>query len=210
MFHARMVPNSPVMQSLVKDASSQQTLSTAHNPTVVWLSLRPRQLHPTESPRAPSLDPQDSLPTLEPMDVAASIIAILQISKEVGRVCGSYLRSYRDAPKDLRSILIEVGSVKSALEVIQLLHDQDAGTNSPLVDRIAGEGGPLIACFDILKELLSLFPRQESAAGGERKDALGPLERLRWSTKASDARRLLTDLGKLKLTLSLMLTSDAV
>jgi len=144
------------------------------------------------------------------MEVAASVIAIIQIAKTVGGICGSYIRQYHDAPKDLRSILIEVGSIKAVLEVIQLLHVQTAKSNSPLLHQIAETDGPLTACRDILHELLSLFPKQEVMMNGGRKFVLGPLERLRWSTKANEVRRLLTDLGKLKSTLSLMLTSDTV
>jgi hypothetical protein len=51
---------------------------------------------------------------------------------------------------------------------------------------------------------------EERIVNGERKMFLGHLERLRWPTKASKAQRLLAELGKLKSTLSLMLTSDTV
>jgi hypothetical protein len=64
------------------------------------------------------------------MEVAASVIAIIQMAKTIGSVCGSYISRYKDAPKDLRSIIIEVGSVKSVLEVLQLLHSQGTGTYS--------------------------------------------------------------------------------
>jgi len=121
------------------------------------------------------------------MEVAASVTSIIQMAKTIGGICGSYISRYRDAPKDLRGIVIELGSVKSVLEVIQLLLNESAGTNSSLREQMAGQDGPLTACLSTLQELSSLFPKEERIVNGERKICLEHLERLRWPSKASKA-----------------------
>jgi hypothetical protein len=54
------------------------------------------------------------------MDVLGTTIAIVQITDRTIDICKSYIKGVRDAPADLRHILIEVGSLKCVLEVLEL------------------------------------------------------------------------------------------
>jgi hypothetical protein len=68
------------------------------------------------------------LHNMDLLSITASVIAITQIADKIVSVCKGYINTVKDAPKDLRSIVIEVGSLKCVLEVLQLwLSGQNGG-----------------------------------------------------------------------------------
>jgi len=62
---------------------------------------------------------------MDPLSAVASVIAVLQISKRIVSIRKEYVAVVKDVPSDLRKILIEVGSVKSAFEVVEILASRD-------------------------------------------------------------------------------------
>jgi hypothetical protein len=58
---------------------------------------------------------------MDPLSAASSVIAVVQIADRIIDLCRAYITGVKDAPAELRAILIEVGSVKCVLEVIELL-----------------------------------------------------------------------------------------
>ncbi len=52
---------------------------------------------------------------MEALGVAASIIAVVQISVQVINTCTKFIEALGDAPKDLRLILIEVSALRGPL-----------------------------------------------------------------------------------------------
>lgn len=58
---------------------------------------------------------------MDPVSLTASIIAMIQIAGSTISICKEYITTVKDAPRDLRSIMIEVGNVKSILEVLESL-----------------------------------------------------------------------------------------
>jgi hypothetical protein len=66
---------------------------------------------------------------MDPLSITAGVIAIIQIADSITSLCESYLTTVKDAPKDLRNILIEVESVKCVLEVVEILASQQCGEN---------------------------------------------------------------------------------
>jgi hypothetical protein len=58
---------------------------------------------------------------MDPISAAASVIALIQISDRIISLYKAKIIDFHDTPDDLRAILIEVGSVKCVLKVIELL-----------------------------------------------------------------------------------------
>ena len=96
---------------------------------------------------------------MDPLSITASVVAILGLAEKIISSCRSYLSSIRDAPSDLRSILIEVSSLKSIVENLQFLvtHGAD-GDHSQIVQDLNSPDGPIHGCREALAKLEKVFP----------------------------------------------------
>src|SRR5438034_6514515 len=111
---------------------------------------------------------------MDPLSIAAGSIAVNQIADRIVSVCKDYISTVRDAPKDLRAIMIEVGGVKSALEVLQFLISQEGDDKaSVILETFRSSEGPISGYRQALYGLDSLFPQAEcNTTGGKRRKIL--------------------------------------
>jgi hypothetical protein len=114
----------------------------------------------------------------------------------------------------MRIIIIEVGSVKCVLELLQDLTAQNStvhGDGFIILQKLEGPDGPIEGCLQTLKELGSLFPEPaETTQDGKRRKKTLSLAGLMWPFKEGKARKLLERLGRHKATISLTLTAETV
>jgi hypothetical protein len=149
---------------------------------------------------------------MDPLSITASVIAVIQLSEKIVRVCKTYVRSVRGAPNDLRLISIEVGSLKCVLEILELLVSSDeTGDHSALLEKLKGSDGPLQGCKHALSQLEQLIPtptdRQQDI---KRRKIVSSLTNLAWPLKETSARKLLDEIGRHKATITLFLTTDTM
>lgn len=144
---------------------------------------------------------------MDPLSVTASVIAIVQLSQQVFAACSEYVSNFQDAPSDLRSIMIEVGSVKTVMEVARvLMSTRSAEGKSALFEHLGGQAGAFGECQRVLFELRACVPTAERITHGRR--APLSLERLAWPLRQTKARKLLCQLERLKATISLALITQ--
>ncbi|KAF4486899.1 hypothetical protein CGGC5_v006585 [Colletotrichum fructicola Nara gc5] len=150
----------------------------------------------------------------EPFGLAASIFATVQIADRIISLCKRYIEGIRDAPSDLRTILVETSAVKAILENVKFLIECDNG-HSAIFDSLSGASNPIEGCRETMKSLEALF-RTETVTtqtlGRSRKlkgKALMTLATLAWPLKTSKAAKLLQDVATHKSTITLALTVDA-
>lgn len=144
---------------------------------------------------------------MDPLSITSSIIAMIQISDRIVSACKHYITTAKDAPRDLRTIVIEVGSVKSVLEVLESL-TQGHGDASLILDSLKE---PIQHCKESLAALDSLFPAaQRELANAKRMTTLSSLATLAWPLKEGKARKALQDIGRHKITMSLALTTETL
>ena len=149
----------------------------------------------------------------EVIAVGASVIAIIQIADRIIGQCKFYIETARDAPSDLRLILIETSALKNILENLNFLTACD-GPLSAATRSISGADGPIEGCLRTVAELEKLFPLDASRTTGQksskrrRLDAV--LTALAWPLKESKARKLLDEIMRYKATISLALTTNAM
>ena len=149
---------------------------------------------------------------MEALGVAASIIAIVQISKTVISLCQFYIDSVDGASQELRIILIEVSTVKAIAKSLQYLIQPDFAT-SDLMNQLAQVTGPIEGCRKALKELENLFPPTTVSSSGKkstwrRLDAAAAT--LAWPLRAGRAKKLLQEIMQHKATINLALTTEFV
>ena len=116
---------------------------------------------------------------MDPLSAAASVIAVVQIADRIVALCKAYITGVNDAPMELRAILIEVGSVKCVLEVLELLDPaQKLGEGVELLRKLQM---PIEGCREALKSLEELFPPQStSLVNGKRQRIALSLMTLAW------------------------------
>jgi hypothetical protein len=129
-------------------------------------------------------------------------------------MCRGYVSSVQDAPNDMRIIIIEVGSVKCVVELLQDLNAHNStghGDGFIILQKLEGPDGPIEGCLQTLKELSSLLPEPaEAPPDGKRRKKSLSLASLMWPFKEGKARKLLERLGRHKATISLALTAETV
>jgi hypothetical protein len=148
---------------------------------------------------------------MDVLTVTAGVIAIIQIADKIISTCKDYITTVKDAPRDLRAITIEVGSVKNVLELLELLLQGSDDNTSDILEKLKGPSGPIDGCREALAALDSLFPRAErSPEGGKCRKTLLTLKTLAWPLKESRARKILEDVGRHKATISFALMTKSV
>ena len=81
---------------------------------------------------------------MDPLSAFSSAIAVVQLADRIAELCKAYITGVKDAPADLRAILIEVGSLKCVLEVIELLDPSKGGSSHVTI--LAKLNSPLQGC----------------------------------------------------------------
>jgi hypothetical protein len=147
---------------------------------------------------------------MDPLSLTASVITIIQLSERIISTCKDYITTIQDAPRDLRAIAIEVGGVKNALELVELLKENHTDATG-LLQKLQGPNGPLEGCREALRSLDSLLPVAEcNLESGKRRKTLVNLKSLAWPLKKNRVQKILEDIGRYKATISLALTAESV
>lgn len=139
---------------------------------------------------------------MDPVSITASVIAIIQIAEKIVSVCKDYIATVKDAPSDLRTILIEVGSLKCVLEALEL---SVSGELSDILQKLGSPDGPIEGCKQALALLERQLPRPFGYAGDAKRRKIDVLA---WPLKEPRARKALEDIARHKATISLALTTE--
>lgn len=132
---------------------------------------------------------------MDPLSTAASIFAVVQIADRVISLCKYYLELSRDAPSDLRAILIETSALRTILDNIQFLASSGHGPTT--LNTLTGDDGPIEGCRKTLDQLDGLFSsdylHQTSGNRSKRRKVKATLTTLAWPFKEGTARKLLAE-----------------
>jgi hypothetical protein len=151
---------------------------------------------------------------MDPLSITSGVIAIIQISTGIVSICSDYVRDVKDAPSDLRKIMVEIAAVKGIFEALSLLlaptgDDHLAGSQENDNERsYSFLRDPIAGCARELTALDALFPKAEDrSCDGKRRKCILSLRSLAWPLKAHHAKKHLDDISRYKATISLALTT---
>jgi len=144
---------------------------------------------------------------MDPLSVSASVIAILQLSGQIISACSAYISAVKGAPKDIKTILVEVQSLQAIIHVLDLTSGQSISTDD-------GLEASLEACRATLSELASLLDRHATqktpqTGGPATKSVLPTLASLAWPLKQQRAKALMEDIARYKSTIILSLAASS-
>lgn len=173
---------------------------------------------------------------MEPLSIAASIIAVVQISAQVVAVCARYIDGLLDCPQELRHVLVEIATLKGLFESLKILVGCDPDT-AVLDEQLQG---PVDGCRKAIIELSALLgdaadevdngdheddggrrtkdsdEEDERVAGGSRRVkkrrrvGLSMSVRLAWPLKQKRVMRLLDLIGVYKSSIALILSGQGL
>ena len=150
---------------------------------------------------------------VEAVAVVASLIAVIQITDRIIGVCKLYIGAVRDAPSDLRNILLETSMLKVVFENMKFLADCNNGASTTF-SVLSSEDGPIKGCHHSIAELEKLFPSdciQVAGQGRSKKRKLkATLATLAWPFKEKKAKKLMEDIMCSKATITLAITSESM
>jgi len=142
---------------------------------------------------------------MDPLSFSASLIAIITLANQIITRGRAWASAVREASNDLINILIEVGSVKSVLETLQLRLKLE-----PLSQKVESLQGPMEGCERVMRDLLMLLPVQTKLTGKKKRgEHTAAYAALTWPFKQGKARKLLEDLARFKDTIHLAVITDA-
>jgi len=129
----------------------------------------------------------------DPFSLAASIIAVIQISGKVISVANSLLDSVHDAPRDLQVICNDTSTIKSIFESFNF--PGDPTKIPPHIQNLGGQNGPIEGCKRCISALEKLINVNTQPTGqGKRRRVQQALTSLAWPLKKKKARELLHEM----------------
>ncbi|KAM5354860.1 hypothetical protein ACJ41O_001506 [Fusarium nematophilum] len=144
------------------------------------------------------------------MEVAASVIAIIQITGQVASACKSYIDAFQDYPKDLRLIYVETTSLKAVFEGLSFFDPNDP-EDSAALQALKHQDGPIEGCRRAMEELNKMLPRalpQAATRKSKKRKLESSLVALAWPLKCERARKLLDEILVQKSTINTALTGQ--
>ncbi|ETS76160.1 hypothetical protein PFICI_11547 [Pestalotiopsis fici W106-1] len=145
----------------------------------------------------------------EALGLASSIITVIELSAKAVKQCKHIIDTARDAPKDLRNILVEVSSLKAALENLDYLTKIDHDFAEEVSNQ-KGIGNAVNKCEetigDLVKQLgdLTIRDSRQTQPGKRAKIKAA----IAWTWNETTARKLINDVLQHKTTITLGLLTQ--
>jgi ankyrin repeat domain-containing protein 50 len=144
------------------------------------------------------------LKAMDGLSVAASVIAVIQISSQILDLCRTYYINVKDARRNIERVRTEITSLQDVLtNVIDLTGDPNSSSLRTL-NILNQEDGLIQQCQLELADLAAkLEPREDKS----RMRQFG-LRALKWPLTTQEVDKLLVTIGRHKASLTLALTTD--
>lgn len=140
---------------------------------------------------------------MEPLGGVASIIAVLQLTGAIVKVCKDYINGVKDYPKELRVVYLQIKSLAVIFETLRFM-DTDDPEDRIVLSHLAG---PIEGCRTVVAALSTLisFPSAitHKDQGSKRQRLQVSLATLAWPPKSDQARKLMEELNQYKSTIDM-------
>lgn len=149
----------------------------------------------------------------EGLAVAASVIAVLQITNSVISICYDYSAAATGTSWELPRLMSELEGLRIVLQRLEPIAKQAdfsramPNAKEPTFIELCKPNGPLLLCCREIECLEAVLKTPDWAAGfGPKRRAL--VQALRWPLKAKDTEKALEQISRLREDLSFALTAD--
>ncbi|KAK3361270.1 ankyrin repeat-containing domain protein [Lasiosphaeria ovina] len=148
---------------------------------------------------------------MDPLSLAASIIAVVQVSQSIVLACYRIRHAIKDADDDIARLIADVESLEATLEELRDIVPSSNNNPSALESLSIEDGGnnqkrpASAACLVALRSCETTLKELDQKLQPLAKPGLKT--KLRWPFESSLIERKLTEIGKLKATLQLALAA---
>src|SRR5947207_5189855 len=125
------------------------------------------------------------------LSLAASIIAVIQLTDRVVSLCCQFIGKVRGAEREVEQMIKTITALKGFLEFLdKFVNDDDNAGRLPQLHSICRSDGPLHLCTSLLKEMESKMQ--------PKRDYHGVLKAITWPWKWKDIGEALEVIEKQK------------
>lgn len=141
---------------------------------------------------------------MDGLSTAASIIAVVQLTEEVIKICYGYAMTAKDARRDIRALADELESLQDVLgDIRDVFERPEAYTSLSTLGRLVRPGSTLEKCSKYLEDLKrELESAKHPGITNQMKTVLG------WPLKRRDTSRTIDLIRSYRDTLSLAINTD--
>jgi hypothetical protein len=138
----------------------------------------------------------------EGLALAASIIAVIQISDTVISLCCQFIGKVRGAEKEVAQMITTITALKGFLEFLEkFVGNDETGRHLPLLGMLSRPDGPLATCTNLLTDMEGkLRPKR---------DYNGVLKAITWPWKWKDIGKALETIEQQKTLIMLAMQGDS-
>lgn len=141
---------------------------------------------------------------MDGVSAAASVIAVIQLLRQLFDTCQTYFLAVTEARKDIQRLQNEVASLKDVLISVSKLADTPGSGPLSILSLLNQADGPIQQCQ---KDLLELTKRLDSGDTRNPMRKFG-LRAMKWPLSHNDIDTALARIGRHKTTFNLALTAD--
>ena len=135
------------------------------------------------------------------MDLAAGIIAVVQLSDRVITLCSRFIGKVRGAEREVAQMIVTITALKGFLEFLnKFIKDDDNAFRLPQLYSICQPEGPLDLCTSLLNDMESKMQ--------PKRDYNGILKAITWPWKWKDIGEALDVIEKQKTLMTLAMQGD--
>jgi hypothetical protein len=139
--------------------------------------------------------------------VAASVIAVIQISEQVITGCIHYFQTTKEAKTDIQSVIDVVGGLKISLENLKMILDETEADELP---HLRSLDKPLEACCGAMLSLAQKLGVDIERDKGQGEFNFNFKRRMLWPWKEKEVNKILDTIEKHKATFSLAVSGDTL
>lgn len=143
---------------------------------------------------------------MDGLSISVTVIAVVQTVGTVISLGYQYISSVKQAPKDVRELLGELGSLDGVLDTLQ--DYIMANPQSLALEKLNVPDGPLSGCLKELNGLHSRLKGTKLADPKSAKDGTTILERFKWPLKDKETAQVIQRLERYKSLFMFSLTAD--
>ena len=139
--------------------------------------------------------------------VAASVIAVIQISEQVITACIQYYRTAKDAKADIQAVINVVGGLKTTLENLKMILDE---TEEDELPHLKSLDKPLEACCGAIDRLAQKLGVNVDRNTDTEKLKFTFTKRIMWPWKEKEVNKVLETIERHKSTFILAVAGDTL
>jgi hypothetical protein len=145
----------------------------------------------------------------ESLGLAASVLAIVDLTVKIAAHCKFYIEKIKDARKDLRMVLLETTSLQGTVDNLRFLLDHDPDFDGAQLDTLRE---PISGCLECLQHLQKLVPALEESSTFSRltlrQQTKEIATRLAWPLTRNTVMSTLSDIQRHKTTICLIICGE--